>query len=572
MTSVERSNAKVTDYVSGLIDAFDSGPLGRSDVVGVQASIARTWLGLANHPAETANALFSWGLNTMASLSRTSAVAAGQTPEPARAADKRFADPAWSANPAYFSLREQYENLRTVVDALFDAAGLAPSADRKSRFLAQIAVEAAAPTNSVLTNPVASRKAVETGGRSLVRGAENFLDDLAHNNGQPRQFDADAFQLGQDLAITPGKVVYRNDLMELLQYTPTTDTVYEIPLLFSPPWINKYYIMDLAPDRSLVQWAVDHGHTVFVISYRNPDQSMRNVRLDDYLIHGPRAAMDVVSDITGSEKVNLLGLCLGGTLTMSLLAFLDATGDDRINSATFLNTLIDFTDPGILGATTDPVTVTKLETVMQETGFLPALNMSRTFDLLRPNDLVFNYVVRNWLMGEDPPAFDILTWNADSTRMPAAMHSFYLRSCYLNNRLAQGTMELAGQPLDLNTVDQDLYFLAAEADHIAPWRSSYAGARLPKGNVRFVLSNAGHIAGIVNPPSPKSKHWARDDDDMPESADEWRAGAVLHEGTWWQDWATWIGERAGARRTPPALGSQAHPAQGDAPGSYVFEH
>jgi polyhydroxyalkanoate synthase subunit PhaC len=297
---------------------------------------------------------------------------------------------------------------------------------------------------------------------------------------------------------------------------------------------------------------------------------MRDVSMDDYLLAGPRAALDVITDITGSEKVNLLGLCLGGTLTMATLAYLNATGDDRINSATFLNTMLDFDEPGMLGVTTDESTVAKLEVAMNETGFLSASSMAKTFDALRANDLIWNYVVSNWMLGQDPPAFDILTWNADSTRMPANMHSFYLRNCYLENRLAKGQMELAGEQLDLAQVNQDLYFLAAEQDHIAPWRSSFAGARLPSGNVRFVLSNAGHIAGIVNPPNPKSVHWVAADGPLPESADDWRAQATRHDTTWWENWAIWVGERAGAMRQPPELGSAGYPGIGDAPGSYVL--
>jgi len=376
--------------------------------------------------------------------------------------------------------------------------------------------------------------------------------------------------VGRDLAVTPGKVVFRNELMELIQYTPTTETVHETPLLFSPPWINKYYIVDLAPGRSLVEWAVAHGHTVFLISYRNPDESMAHVSLDDYLLSGPMTALDVITDITGSEKVNILGVCLGGTLTMSTLAYLNATGQDRINSATFLNTMIDFSEPGALGVFTDENTVAKLEKTMAKTGFLKGENMRKTFDYLRGNDLIWSYVVNNWLLGEDPPAFDLLTWNADSTRMPADMHSFYLRSCYVENRLTQGKLELAGQRLDLSTVNQDLYFLAAEQDHIAPWHSSYKGARFPAGDVRFVLSNSGHIAGIVNPPNPKSRHWVGATPELPQDPEEWRATAVMHPVTWWEDWATWIGERAGKDRTPPPMGSAAHPALGDAPGVYVF--
>jgi polyhydroxyalkanoate synthase len=396
------------------------------------------------------------------------------------------------------------------------------------------------------------------------------VDDVLNNKGRPRQVDTRPFRVGENLAATPGKVVFKNDLMELIQYAPQTPKVHAIPVLASPPWINKYYVMDLAPDRSLVQWAVDHGHTVFLISYRNPDESMRSVGMDDYLLSGPITALDVIKDITGQEKVNLLGLCLGDTLSMITLTYLDAIGKERINSATFLNTLTDFNVPGALGVFTDEASVAKLEVTMAKTGFLPADNMAKTFNMMRGNDLIWNYVVNNWMKGEVPPAFDLLTWNADSTRMPAEMHSFYLRSCYLENQLARGVMEIAGETLNIKSVDQDLYFLAAEQDHIAPWKSSYTGARLPSGDVRFVLSNSGHIAGIVNPPNPKSRHYISDATELPENPDEWLANSTMIPTTWWEDWATWIEPRAGKKIKPPTMGSDAHPVLGDAPGTYVF--
>jgi polyhydroxyalkanoate synthase len=447
-----------------------------------------------------------------------------------------------------------------------------PATKQKAEFAVQLMIDALAPTNFIPGNPAVIKKALETGGLSLTKGARNFIHDLRTNGGVPRQVVPGAHTVGKDMAITPGKVVFRNELMELIQYEPSTAEVHKIPLLFSPPWINKYYIMDLAPGRSLVQWAVDHGHTAFMISYRNPDEQMRHVKMDDYLISGPIAALEVVRDITGAEKVNLLGLCLGGTLTMATLAYLDAVGLDLINSATFLNTLIDFNEPGLLGVFTDEASIRRLERTMQRTGFLPKEEMQRSFNLLRTNDLIWNYAVSSWLMGEEPPAFDLLSWNNDSTRMPAEMHSFYLRSCYLGNELARGVMELAGQRLDLEKVDQDLYFLSAEQDHIAPWRSSYVGALLPGGDVRFVLSNSGHIAGIVNPPSPKSIHYvAEGDQPLPETSDEWLAAATMHPVTWWEDWAKWIGERAGKMRKPPRMGSRKYRPITDAPGTYVLE-
>ncbi len=552
-------------------DRFDQSKLGQSDAISVAPALVRAVTSLATQPATLSKIAAEYSAGFIRSFYDASARAVGaKVSNPSLTKDRRFADPSWTENAAFGWLRDQFSLWEKASNEMVDAAELTDQQRNKARFTVQTMIDALAPTNFAMTNPAVLKRAFETGGQSLARGMRNYLSDLKNNDGQPLQVASGVHEVGRNLAVTPGKVVFRNDLMELIQYSPSTETVHEIPLLFSPPWINKYYVMDLAPDRSLVEWAVLHGHTVFLISYRNPDESMRDVTMDDYLLSGPRAALDVITDITGSNKVNILGLCLGGTLTMSTLAYLDATGDDRINSATFLNTMIDFENPGALGIFTDESVVAKLEKTMSKSGFLPGENMRKTFDALRANDLIWGYVVRNWLLGEDPPAFDILTWNSDSTRMPAAMHSFYLRSCYLENRLAQGRMTLAGQQLDISKVDQDLYFLAAEQDHIAPWRSSYAGARLTSGKVRFVLSNSGHIAGIVNPPNPKSKHWVAADGQLPETPDEWLSQATMHPTTWWVDWAEWIGQRAGEQRTPPPLGNDQHPVLGDAPGTYVL--
>jgi polyhydroxyalkanoate synthase subunit PhaC len=334
-------------------------------------------------------------------------------------------------------------------------------------------------------------------------GARNCLDDLRHNRGRPRQVDTSSFKLGENMAATPSKVVFRNDLIELLQYVPQTDEVHAVPLLASPPWINKYYIMDLAAGRSLIEWAVQHGRTVFAISYRNPDASMSGITMDDYATDGMRAALDAVSEITGSETVDIIAVCLGGALATMTAAQLAGSGKDRIGTLTLINTLLDYTEPGQLGRFVDEGTIVKLERRMARKGYLDGADMGGAFNALRANDLIFGYVVSNWLMGKQPPAFDLLAWNEDSTRLPAAMHSWYLRSCYMENQLANGTMVLGGQRLDLGAVTQDTYIVAAERDHIVPWRSSYQTTRLLGGNMRFMLVSGGHIAGIVSPPDPK---------------------------------------------------------------------
>jgi poly[(R)-3-hydroxyalkanoate] polymerase subunit PhaC len=491
----------------------------------------------------------------------------GEPPVPVDDRDKRFADPAWDGNPGYFALRQAYLAARRLGEDLLAAGQGDRVTDQKARLAVGLAFDALAPTNFLPTNPAALKRAYETAGASVAAGFRNFLDDLVHNHGRPRQVDTTPFELGRNLAATPGKVVFRNDLMELIQYAPQTKQVHSVPLLASPPWINKYYVMDLAPERSFLEWAVQHRRTVFAISYRNPDATMSGVTLDDYIIHGPKTALDVISDITGSPKIDIVGLCLGGAVTAMLAAYLTETGDDRIGSITLLNTLLDYSEPGVLGTFSDERTIERLDAQMARSGVMEGSAMAGTFDVLRANDLIFNYVVSNWLMGQDPPAFDILAWNADSTRLPAAMHSFYLRALYAQNQLARGEMELAGQVLSLADVKSDTYIVGAINDHIVPWPGSYKSTRELGGTVRFVLSSGGHIAGIVNPPGPKA--WHETGEHSPEDPARWRKAAERHDGSWWEDWTRWADARAGRLAAPPPMGSDRYPALGAAPGEYV---
>jgi polyhydroxyalkanoate synthase len=492
--------------------------------------------------------------------------------------DPRYSDPAWTGNALFYLVRQQHALLEALLQELLDSAkDLDDITRRKADFALRQILDAMAPTNWLLTNPVALKKAIDTGGLSLLRGARNLARDVATNKGMPRQITPGQFRPGHELAATPGKVVFRNRLIELIQYLPQTEKVHAVPLLFSPPWINKYYIMDLAPGKSLVEWAVQHGHTCFMISYRNPDESLAGLTMSDYLRDGPLTALEVVEEITGTQQTNLAGLCLGGTLAMATAAWLagqsqpgqSQPGGGRIRSLTVMNTLLDFTVPGQLGVFTDEDSIRRMDRTLQRKGYLPADSMATTFNLLRARDLVWNYVVNNWLLGEQPAPFDILSWNSDSTRMPATMQTEYLRSLYLENRLAKGDLELAGKRLDLAEVSQDSYFVSAERDHIAPWRAVYASAQLPGGTVRFMLSNSGHIAGVVNPPNPKSKHWVGTADTLPKDPDVWREHATEVALSWWEDWAPWIAQRAGEQRVPPPLGSAMHPPLEDAPGSYV---
>ncbi len=547
----------------------EAGLLAGLDPLTFGKTLAETALGIAGNPQGALAAATRYATGLLAGGSAVLArVLGSSTGGPVSAdGDRRFADPAWEHNPAYFGLRQGYLLWTRLLDDLVAAARLDERGTERARFALGMIADAAAPTNTLLGNPAALKKAFDTGGTSVARGVWHFLEDVATNDGMPRQVDASPFTLGENLAATPGRVVFRNRLIELIQYAPQTADVFEVPLLLSPPWINKYYVMDLAPGKSFAEWAVGHGHTVFAISYRNPDESLRDVTLDDYLLEGPLAALDVVREIAGAPRANVVGLCLGGTLTVMMLALLAANGEQRVNAATVLNTLTDFSDPGPLAIFTDPRSVADLERKMNERGYLDGAEMARTFNLLRANDLIWNYVGSNWLMGEDPPAFDILAWNADSTNMPAAMHSQYLRSCYLENAFARGDLELDGTRLDPSKIGADLYVVGAEVDHIAPWRSTYATTQLVRGQTRFVLTSSGHIAGIVNPPGGKRRYWTGDE--LPAEAEAWLAKAAEHHGSWWEDWAEWMDTRAGKRREPPPLGTDEHPALGDAPGTYV---
>jgi len=481
--------------------------------------------------------------------------------------DRRFADPAWSANPAFYALRMTYLATSRLSERLVAAAKLDPETDAKARMATALMLDALAPTNLLPTNPAALKRAFDTAGTSVAKGASNFVYDMLNNNGRPRQVDTRPFTKGKNLAATPCKVVYRNELMELLQYEPQTPQVHAAPLLCSPPWINKYYVMDLAPGRSFIEWAVKHNRTVFAISYRNPPAEMSHVTMDDYLIHGPQTALDVVADITGAETVDIVGLCLGGALTTIAAAYLTESGDTRVGNLTLLNTLLDYSNPGPLGMFTDEAAVARLEKQMAKKGHLQGTSMAGTFDILRANDLIFSYVISNWLLGQDPPAFDILAWNSDSTRMPAAMHSFYLRNFYVNNRLAKGELQIAGQTISLGDIKQPAYIVGAENDHIVLWESAYASTGLLSGPVRFVLSSGGHIAGIVNPPGPKG--WYLVADSHPPTASEWRQASTKRKGSWWEDWATWSTEHAGELIDPPPVGSNNYPVLYDGPGEYI---
>ncbi|HVA53402.1 MAG TPA: alpha/beta fold hydrolase [Acidimicrobiales bacterium] len=543
----------------------------KADPISFLGSLKAAQSALLAKPGEiaAANARLTIGLD--AAVRATLQCAGGEAPTapmaPSRG-DSRFADPAYAQSPLFFLLEQEYLLGCQYFGELLDAADLDESQDAKARFAAKFILDALAPTNTLLGNPAALREAFDTGGESLVRGARNMFEDLNQKGGWPSQVDSSGFELGVNLAATPGAVVYRNELIELIEYAPQTEHVFAVPLLFCPPWINKYYIMDLAPGKSLIEWAVRHGHTCFAISYRNPDSSMRDFGLEEYLRLGLFEAIKVIREITLALEVNTVSLCLGGTLSAIGLAYSAASGDTSIKSATLLNTMTDFSEPGVLGIFTDEATITGLEQQMEKDGFLEADAMAHVFDALRANDLIFQYVGNNWLLGKQPVAFDLLVWNSDGTRMPAKMHSEYLRSCYLNNEFARGEFTVEGRRLYPKDVKTDTYVVAAINDHIVPWTAGYKTATIFDGPSRFVLTTAGHIAGVVNPPGPKPKYWSNEA--RPDDPQVWKNEATLVDGTWWEDWSEWIDARGGDEITPPDhLGSESHPVLEEAPGSYV---
>jgi polyhydroxyalkanoate synthase len=546
----------------------------RTDPAGFGAALGRLATAALARPGALAEASIQAGSHSLRAALSAGLLAAGNpVPGPVSLPerDARFADAAWSENPLYYYLRNQHAVAEHYARRVLEETAVDEPTRDKARFAVGQVLDALAPSNNPVTNPAVLKKAFDTGGRSLLRGARNLARDLVESGGRPRQIVPGTFRLGTELATTPGKVVYRNELMELIQYEPQTRTVHQVPMLFSPPWINKYYIMDLAHQRSLVEWAVAHGHTCFMISYRNPGAEQGELTLSDYLLHGPKAALDVVKEITGAPEVNVTALCVGGTLATAMCAWLAARGEQGVHSLTALNTLLDFREPGQLGVLTDEETVRRLSRVMGATGYLPASTMTTTFDLLRANDLLWSYVVNDWMLGQEPKAFDILAWNEDSMRMSAATHAEYLRTCYTENQLARGELELAAQRLDLGKIGQDAYFVSAQNDHIAPWHGVFDGARQLGGQVRFALSNAGHIAGVVNPPGGRSRHWVSELEQQTEAPETWKASASFVEDTWWHDWTPWVAERAGEKVKPPPMGSAAHPPLADAPGTYVRE-
>jgi poly[(R)-3-hydroxyalkanoate] polymerase subunit PhaC len=495
--------------------------------------------------------------------------------EPAKS-DKRFRHEDWQEHFLFDYFKQSYLiTARWLHGAVANVEGLKEHTRKKVDFFTRQYIDALAPSNFALTNPEVFRETVASGGQNLVKGLNNLLDDIERGNGQLKisMTDSKAFELGVNIATTPGQVVFQNDLMQLIQYEPTTKKVAKRPLLIIPPWINKYYILDLREKNSLVKWCVSQGLTVFVISWVNPDQRHAAKDFEDYLLEGPIAALDAVEKATGEKTANVLGYCLGGTLLAAALAYLNAKKDNRIASASFMTSLIDFAGAGELEVFIDEEQVASLERKMSERGYLEGSEMANTFNMLRSNDLIWSFVINNYLLGRDPFPFDLLHWNQDSTRMPAKMHSFYLRNMYMKNKLREpGGVTLAGVPIDVTRVTTPSYFVSAMEDHIAPWKTTYAGAQVLSGDRRFVLSGSGHIAGMINPPAAKKYgYWTNGA--LPKTPKAWFEGAKQHEGSWWTDWIEWLGPYLGPQVAPREIGKSGgkhrlRPIE-PAPGSYA---
>lgn len=486
--------------------------------------------------------------------------------------DRRFRHEDWAAEPVFSYIKQSYllasQWMRNLVT---DVEGLDEKTAEKVRFFTERYLDAMSPTNFALTNPAVLEKIIETKGGNLVHGLRNMLEDLERGKGQLQiqMTDTEAFELGKNVAVTPGKVVYQNRMFQLIQYTPTTDQVFRRPLLVVPPWINKFYIMDLQPKNSLLRWLVEQGHSVFVISWINPDESYRDTGFEDYLKEGVITATDVVAEITGENEINSIGYCIGGTLLTTALAYMKAKGDKRIRSATYFTTMLDFSNPGELGVFIDQEQIASLEQRMEQDGYLEGSSMAGAFNLMRANDLIWSFYINNYLLGNDPRPFDLLYWNSDSTRMPAKMHSWYLRNMYGENRLSSpGGISIDGTPIDVSTVDIPVCFASTVEDHIAPWKSTYKGAQLFSGPVHFILGGSGHIAGIINPPEAE-KYDYRVTDVLEDDPDGWAERAEKIAGSWWPEWQRWVEPKGGGLVAPRKPGSGKYQVIEDAPGSYV---
>ncbi len=573
MTEVaEKSQRLISEFMAR---QAEGGSPGIDDPLHIGETFLEMTQQMLAHPEKLANAQMALWQDYLKLWQHAAERMSGAESDPVavpEASDKRFRHEDWSNNQLFDFIKQSYLLTadwmqRTVADV----EGMDEASRKKVSFYTKQFADALSPSNFAATNPQVLHATAESGGENLIKGLDNLLRDLERGGGQLAisQTDMDAFEVGENVATSDGKVVFQNELIQLLQYAPATEEVHARPLLITPPWINKFYILDLKPENSFIKWATEQGLTVFVISWVNPDKELAERSFEDYMTGGLLAAVDAVEEATGSREVNAIGYCIGGTLLASTLAYMAAKGDDRIQAATFFTSLIDFEESGELSVFVDEAQIQSIEEAMSERGYLEGREMATTFNMLRANDLIWSFVINNYMLGKEPFPFDLLYWNSDSTRMPAAMHSFYLRNMYQQNLLSKpGGVTLAGVPIDLSSVKTPTYILATKDDHIAPWKSSFKATGIYSGKNRFVLSASGHIAGVINPPAAKKYcYWTNAK--KAANADDWFDGAKQHEGSWWPDWIKWLGKYAGDK--VPAR----HPGDGklkvieDAPGSYV---
>jgi len=571
---VEESGRALAAYLKPREEGHDDKELADevTEVVKTLGAVAEYWLSDPQRTIELQTNLGKAYLDLWSTAVRRLAgepAAPVATPAPG---DRRFTDPEWSQNQFFDFLKQAYLLTAQWADKLVaDAADLTPHTRQKAEFYVRQITNALAPTNFVLTNPELLRETLTSNADNLVRGMHMLAEDIERGGGhlKIRQSDSSMFEVGRNLAITPGKIVYQNELMQLIQYAPSTETVLKRPLLIVPPWINKFYVLDLTPEKSFIKWCVDQGLTVFCISWVNPDERLARKTFDDYVRQGPLEALDAIKQATGEDKVHAVGYCVGGTLLAITLAAMAARGDERIASATLFAAQVDFSYAGDLKVFVDEEQVSALEKRMAERGYLDSRSMATVFNLLRSNDLLWPYVINNYLKGKAPFPFDLLYWNSDATRMPAANHSFYLRNCYLDNKLAKGKMTIGETPVDLKAVRIPIYNLATREDHIAPAKSVMFGSKFFGGDVRFVVAGSGHIAGVINPPEKnKYQYWTGP---KPRNADidSWLAKAKEHPGSWWPDWLVWITKQSPTEVPARVPGAGVLEPIDDAPGAYV---
>lgn len=549
------------------------------DPLGINKAALAVWQAMTTHPESIVQTQLSlanaWMTVAARAVTTATAPASAQNPpaviEPARG-DNRWKHAAWKENATFDALKQGY---LLATQAVLDGIDRAPDVDLETKtrvkFFAKQFCDAMSPTNFAFLNPAVIEETLKTGGANLQKGAQNIAEDMRENQGRPALVDKKAFTVGKNVATSKGEVVFRNDLIELIQYAPTTETVYERPLVIVPPWINKFYILDLQPANSLIKYATDNGIQTFVVSWRNPDVALGHLGFEDYLELGPLAAGHAAREIVESRDINQIGYCIGGTLTSMELAYLAKVEPTLVNAVTFFAALTDFEEAGEIKNFIGPDALSFIAKKLAEDGVLPANDMADTFSLLRANDLIWNVAVNRYLLGKDAPAFDLLYWNSDATRMPAAMHTYYLNNMYVRNALAKGELSVKGVPVNLHDIKNDVYSVASIEDHIAPWRSVYKMTQMFAGDTRFRLGHSGHIAGIVNSPaSGKGNYWTADAN--PPTADAWFASATKHAGSWWPEWMAWLVERSGERKpAPERLGNEKYPALVPAPGTYVLE-